>query len=122
MDLATRQSAPFGVLPVATQPSWYFGQCDATHSGSRKLAEIGAQPRFAASVTPFECGATAVTTIGGCGFWNGLMMRPWPISRIFVFSVVTLKNCPDRLYGASPAQMSSTMLIDSRKMALRSFL
>ena len=31
--------------------------------------EIGFQPRFAASVTPFECGATAVTTIGGCGFW-----------------------------------------------------
>jgi len=30
---------------------------------------MGVQPRLAASVTPFECGATAVTTIGGCGFW-----------------------------------------------------
>jgi len=55
--------------PAAAQPSAYFGQCDLTHCGSRKLAEIGSQPRFAASVTPFEKGSTAVTTMGGCGFW-----------------------------------------------------
>src|SRR6185436_16030852 len=62
IDLATRQFAPSAFFPMASQPSTYRGQCDATHSGSRKLAEIGCQPRFAASVTPFECGATAVTT------------------------------------------------------------
>ncbi len=50
------------------------------------------------------------------------MIAPCPISGICVFCVVTEKNCPVRLYGASPFQMSSTMLIDSRKMALRSFL
>ena len=50
-------------MPIATQPSWYLGQCEATHSGSRKLAEIGDQPRLAASVTPFENGATAVTQL-----------------------------------------------------------
>ena len=39
-----------------------------------------------------------------------------------LIAVVTWKNCPCRLYGGSPFQMSSTMLIDSRKMAFRSFL
>lgn len=86
------------------------------------MAETGVQPRFAASVTALECGATAVITIGGCGFWYGPRIVPCPISGIMVFTVVTSKNCPFRLYGASPAQMSSTMLIDSRKIALRSFL
>src|SRR5258706_10198523 len=50
------------------------------------------------------------------------MIAPCPISRILVFAVVTSKKFPFRSYGASFAQMSSTMLIDSRKMALRSFL
>src|SRR5438128_8739432 len=97
MDLATRQSAPLASRPDSLQPSSYFGQWLATHCGSRKLAEIGFQPRFAASVTPLECGATAVTTIGGCGFWYGLRIAPCPISGICVFAVVTEKNCPDRL-------------------------
>ena len=48
---------------------------------------MGVQPRLAASVTPLECGATAVTTIGGCGFWNGLRIVPWPISGIIVLPV-----------------------------------
>ena len=42
-----------------------------TQAGIRKFAEIGSQPRAAASVTPFENGATAVTTIGGCGRCSG---------------------------------------------------
>src|SRR3954468_23847238 len=50
------------------------------------------------------------------------MIVPCPISAIIVFCVVTLKNCPFRLYGPSFAQISSTMLMDSRKIALRSFL
>ena len=33
---------------------------------------VSISPRAAASVTPLENGATAVTTIGGCGFCNGL--------------------------------------------------
>ncbi len=53
--------------PAFSQPSTYFGQWLFTQIGSRKLAEIGSQPRAAASVTPLENGATAVTTIGGCG-------------------------------------------------------
>src|SRR6185295_873133 len=122
MDFATRQSAPFASRLDSLQPSTYFGQWLATHSGRRKFAEIGVQPRFAASVTPFECGATAVTTIGGCGFWYGFRIDPCPISGIEVFSVVTCKKLPFSWYGDSFAQMSSTMLIDSRKIALRSFL
>src|SRR3954469_16424395 len=122
MDFGTRRPLGLAGFLIASQPSTYLGQWLATHSGSRKFAEIGVQPRFAASVTPFECGATAVTTIGGCGFWAGLVIAPCSISGICVFSVVTWKNCPCSRYGGSPFQMSSTMLIDSRKMALRSFL
>jgi hypothetical protein len=31
---------------------------------------------------PFESGMIAVTTIGGCGRWNGLSIAPWPRSGI----------------------------------------
>ena len=45
------------------------GQFFNVTTQNTQIPEIGVQPRFAASVTPLECGATAVTTIGGCGFW-----------------------------------------------------
>ena len=82
---------------------------------------MGVQPRLAASVTPFECGATAVTTIGGWGFWNGFRIVPWPISGIMVLPVEMWKCSPCRSYGPSRCQISSTMSIASRKIALRSF-
>ena len=80
MLLATRQFAGSAGRPTRSQPSTYFGQWLFTHSGIRKFAEIGSQPRAAASVTPLENGATAVTTIGGCGFCNGFGRKPCPIS------------------------------------------
>jgi hypothetical protein len=67
--LATRQWAGSARRPPFSQPSTYLGQWVLTHFGSRKLAEIGSQPLAAASLTPFENGATAVTTMGGCGVW-----------------------------------------------------
>ena len=39
-------------------------------------------------------GETAVTTIGGCGFWKGVMMVPWPISAISVRLVDIFQNLP----------------------------
>src|SRR5258706_9841603 len=99
MDLATRQSRPSGFLPIASTPSLYFGQWLATHSGSRKLAEIGAQPRFAASVTPFECGATAVTTIGGWGLSWGVVMGPRPHSRVNLVFVGAFKKKPRPVFS-----------------------
>src|SRR4051812_50167971 len=113
MDFATRQSAPSGFLFTDVTPSTYRGQWLATHSGRRKLAEIGFQPRFAASVTPFECGATAVTTIGGGGFLEGLVIAPCPISRIWGFSGVAGKNCPRSRYGGPPLPKSGTPFIYS---------
>src|SRR6266478_3014608 len=95
--LATRQLATSTVLPTRSQPSTYFGQWLFTHIGIRKLAEIGSQPRATASVTPFENGATAVTTIGGCGRCKGRAMYPWPISAISVFCVVMFQNLPSIL-------------------------
>src|SRR5262245_9732868 len=97
MLLATLQFAGSALRPARLQPSTYFGQWLFTHSGIRKLAEIGSQPRAAASVTPFENGATAVITIGGCGFCSGLAMKPWPISRISCFSTFTVQYLPFRL-------------------------
>ena len=41
MDFATRHSAVLALAPTASRPSAYLGQCEATHCGSRKLAEIG---------------------------------------------------------------------------------
>src|SRR5215216_5879986 len=96
MDFATRQFAGSAGRPTRSQPSTYFGQCDFTHCGIKKFAEIGSQPRAAASVTPFENGATAVTTIGGCGFCSGLGRKPWPISGMKVRSVVTVLYLPSR--------------------------
>src|SRR5207245_2147226 len=95
--LATRQLLKSTVLPTRSQPSTYFGQWLFTHIGIKKLAEIGSQPRAAASVTPFENGATAVTTIGGYGRCNGRPIYPWPISAISVFCVVMFQNFPSIL-------------------------
>src|SRR5690349_11542065 len=94
MLLATRQFAGSAGRPARAHPSTYFGQWVATHVGIRKLAEIGSQPRAAASATPFEKGATAVTTIGGCGRCNGLGRMPCPISGISVRSVEIVLNLP----------------------------
>src|SRR5882672_9246716 len=95
--LATRQLAGSGALPPRSQPSTYLGQWLFTHAGIRKLAEIGSQPRAAASVTPLEKGATAVTTIGGCGRCKGRAIMPWPISSIRVFCVEMFQYLPCRL-------------------------
>src|SRR3954452_3096979 len=97
MLLATRQLAGSAGRPARSQPSTYFGQWLFTHCGIRKFAEIGSQPRAAASVTPLENGATAVTTIGGCGRCNGLAMKPCPMSSIRVFSTDMLQYLPGRL-------------------------
>ena len=94
MLLATRHSAGEATAPTAARPSTYLGQCVLTHSGIRKLAEIGPQPRLAISATPCEKGATAVPTIGGWGRWKGFMMKPWPISGIMVLPTETFQNWP----------------------------
>src|SRR6195952_4527863 len=80
MLLATRQLAGSAARPLRSQPSAYFGQWLLTQAGIKKFAEIGSQPRAAASVTPLENGATAVTTVGGCGRCSGLGKKPWPMS------------------------------------------
>src|SRR5277367_5727619 len=103
-----RQFAGSAVRPPRSQPSTYFGQWLFTQAGIRKLAEIGSQPRAAASVTPLENGATAVTTIGGCGRCSGRAMIPWPMSSIRVFCVEMFQYFPERLYGGRLAQISST--------------
>src|SRR5271168_2306161 len=97
MLLATRQFAGSALRPARSQPSAYFGQWLLTHSGIRKFAEIGSQPRAAASVTPLEKGATAVTTIGGWGFCNGLGRKPWPISGIACRSIRIVQYLPSIL-------------------------
>src|SRR5271163_1864489 len=97
MLLATRQLAGSALRPVRSQPSAYFGQWLLTHSGIKKFAEIGSQPRAAASVTPLENGATAVTTIGGCGCCNGLGRKPWPISGIACRSILMFQYLPSML-------------------------
>src|SRR6188474_3891422 len=96
--LATRQFAVSAGRPARSHPSTYFGQWLFTQAGIRKFAEIGSQPRAAASVTPFENGATAVTTIGGCGRCSGCGMKPWPISSIRVFWTDMFQYLPCRLY------------------------
>src|SRR6195952_1977523 len=97
MLLATRQLAGSAARPLRSQPSTYFGQWLFTQAGIKKFAEIGSQPRAAASVTPFENGATAVTTMGGCGRCKGLAMNPCPISSISVFCVEMFQYFPLRL-------------------------
>src|SRR6185295_14151399 len=114
IDFATRQFAGSAGRPPRSQPSTYFGQCDLTHTGMRKFAEIGSQPRAAASVTPLENGATAVTTIGGCGCCSGFGRKPCPISGIACFSIAIVQYLPSRLYGGSRFQIASTKLIASR--------
>src|SRR5437763_6147638 len=117
MLFATRQLAGSALRPARAQPSVYFGQWLLTQAGIRKFAEIGSQPRTAASVTPFEKGATAVTTIGGCGRCSGFGRMPWPISASSVRSVETVQNWPSILYGGSRVQISSIVLMHSRNMA-----
>src|SRR5262245_26813834 len=96
MLLATRQLAGSAGRPAFAQPSTYFGQWLLTHTGIRKLAEMGSQPRAAASVTPLEKGATAVTTMGGWGFCSGLAIEPWPISAMVVRAVEIFQYWPVR--------------------------
>src|SRR3954453_10403530 len=100
MLLATLQFAGSALRPTRSQPSTYFGQWLFTQAGIRKFAEIGSQPRAAASVTPLENGATAVTTIGGCGRCKGLAINPWPISGMKCRSVVMFQYSPSSWYGA----------------------
>src|SRR5258708_9145580 len=83
----TRQLDGSAALPPRSQPSAYFGQWLLTQAGIRKLAEIGSQPRAAASVTPLENGATAVTTIGGLGPCRGRAIKPGPISALTLLCV-----------------------------------
>src|SRR5258708_32901245 len=116
---ATRQLDGSAALPPRSQPSAYFGQWLLTQAGIRKLAEIGSQPRAAASSTPFENGATAVTTMGGWGRCSGRAIKPWPISAIRVFCVEMFQYFPWMLYGGSLLQISSTWLIASRNISLR---
>src|ERR1700760_3512925 len=94
MLLATRQLAGSAARPPRWQPSTYFGQWLFTHCGIRKFAEIGSQPRTAASVTPCENGATAVTTIGGCGRCSGAHRKPRPTPGIIVRAVDTFQYLP----------------------------
>ncbi len=96
MLFATRQSAERAARLASPHPSTYFGQCEATHGGCRKFAEIGVQPRCAAATTPFENGATAVTTIGGCGRWSGLTIAPCPSSGRIVRAVENDQYVPVR--------------------------
>src|SRR5437660_7485291 len=97
MLLATRQFAGSAGRRPRCQPSTYFGQWLFTQAAMRKLAEIGSQPRAAASVTPCENGATAVTIIGGCGFCSGRGTMPWPISAMIVRAVETFQYLPSIL-------------------------
>src|ERR1700730_12962343 len=94
MLFATRQLAGSAFRPARAQPSSYFGQWLFTQAGIKKFAEIGSHPRAAASVTPFENGATAVTTTGGCGRCSGFAINPWPISSIRVFCVEMFQYFP----------------------------
>src|SRR5258708_13326425 len=78
MLLATRQLAASALRPTLSQPCRYIGQCEATHLGCRKFAEIGSQPRAAAAMTPFENGVVTVTRIGGWALCKGLTLTPPP--------------------------------------------
>ena len=98
----------------------YTSQWVRTHCGSRKLAEMIPQPRRAASAALFECGSTTVTAIGGCGFWYGRTITPWPISVSIVRSVEMLQCSPWRLYGGSPDQIPRMWSMHSRNLARRS--
>src|SRR5258705_13575545 len=100
MLLATRQFAGSALRPTRSQPSTYFGQWLFTQAGIRKFAEIGSQPRAAASVTPFENGATAVTTIGGCGLCGGGGRKPPPQFSISGLSTQILQCLACKLYCA----------------------
>src|SRR5262245_22295110 len=94
MLFATLQFAGSALRPTRSQPSTYLGQWLFTQAGIRKFAEIGSQPRAAASVTPLENGATAVTTIGGCGRCSGFGIYPCPISGMNCRSTATFQNLP----------------------------
>ena len=36
------------------------------------------KPRAPASAALADAGSTTVTAIGGCGFWKGRTIEPWP--------------------------------------------
>jgi hypothetical protein len=72
-------------------------------------------------MTPLENGATAVTTIGGCGCWYGLAITPWPSSGISVRAVEIVQNRPARSYGAAPRQIARMWSIASTNIAVRSW-
>src|SRR5258707_6615038 len=97
----TRQFIGFAGRPPRVQPSTYCGQWLFTQIGCRKFAERGSQPRTAASATPLENGATAVTTIGGCGRCKGLPMIPCPISGRYVRLVEMFQYFPRMSQGGS---------------------
>src|SRR5258707_3877426 len=97
MLFATRQCAGSAFLPARAQPSTYFGQWLFTQADIRKFAEIGSHPRAAASVTPLENGATAVTTMGGCGRCSGLGKKPWPMSAMSWRSLLIDQDLPSML-------------------------
>ena len=78
------------------------------------------QPRLAASPALREEGSTTVTAIGGCGFWYGRTMTPWPMSGIIVRAVEIVQCSPSRSYGASPAQIPRMCSRHSWNFALRS--
>src|SRR5690242_10733387 len=97
MLLHTRQFAGSARRPPSAQPFAYMGQWVATHTGGRKLAEMGSQPRAAAAATPRECDTTTDTTIAGCGCWYGFSITPIPVSGSSVRSVEMFQNFPLRL-------------------------
>ena len=110
---ASRRPSPR--VPRA-QPSTYFGQCVLITHGCTKLAEIGVQPRAAAAAMPFESGMIAVTTIGGCGRWNGLSIAPCPRSGIQVRSVVRRHSRPPG-GTAAPASTARSCARSTRQRA-----
>ncbi len=69
---------------------------------------------------PSEPGRIAVTTIGGCGFWNGFSMAPMPRSGIEVRSVLSCHFLPFSRYGGSCVHSAIMCSIASTKIALRS--
>src|SRR5258708_28621080 len=96
-----RQSLRRAARPAFLQPCSYIGQCEATQGGCRKLAEIGVQPRSAAAITPFEKGATTVTTIGGRGRVERLAWPPRADAPLPSPPARRLSNLPFLFYGGA---------------------
>ena len=64
---------PVGRDRLAVRPARSLSRTSASASPPTPAAgsspRSASQPRAAAAATPFECGTTTVTTMGGCGFW-----------------------------------------------------